>query len=98
MIDSGATKSSQDADGHIAPKPGTDTMILGRLASEILKAGYDDAELESACHRADIARLKKAVAEFDLGRGAAGACRPLGKRPSVAIVDEIEAGPAGGLL
>ena len=73
VIDPRATKSSRDAHGHIAPKPGTDAMILGWLVREILKEGYDESELRTTCHPSDVLRLRKAVANFDLSRVAAGA-------------------------
>ena len=68
VIDPRATRSAKLADHHVAPLPGTDIYILGWLVHEILASGYDSDELESACNRGDVARLKEAVQEFTLSR------------------------------
>jgi anaerobic selenocysteine-containing dehydrogenase len=49
-------------------RPGTDAALLAWLARELLENGADEAELATACDRADTTRLRAALAPFELQR------------------------------
>src|ERR1700722_1791369 len=48
------------------PRPNSDAFVLAWLVREILAEGADDEELRGACVAADVSRLRRAVAPFDL--------------------------------
>jgi anaerobic selenocysteine-containing dehydrogenase len=71
VIDPRKTRSAALADRHLAPRPGTDALILAWLVRELLESGHDREELIGACAADDVERLRQAVSDFDLHRVAA---------------------------
>ena len=67
VIDPRKTETAELADGHVAPRPGTDVVVLAWLIREVLAQGADEEELSRYCDPNDIARLRVAVEPFDLG-------------------------------
>ncbi len=70
VIDPRRTETAQLADRRLAPRPGTDHLILGWLVREILAAGADRAYLDN--HATGTEELAAAVAPFTLDRATAG--------------------------
>jgi len=68
VIDPRRTETAALADVHVAIRPGADHLVLAWLVRELLADGADLDELESHCDRADVERLRVAVAPFDLER------------------------------
>ena len=73
VVDPRRTETAACADRHIANRPGSDHLILAWLVRELLADGADADELDRHCARADVERLRAAVAPFDLDRVVAGA-------------------------
>jgi anaerobic selenocysteine-containing dehydrogenase len=73
VIDPRKTRSAALADHHLAPRPGTDALILAWLIRELLESGCDREELAIACVPDEVERLRRAVAQFELPRVAAAA-------------------------
>jgi len=64
VMDPRRTETAQRADGHIAPRAGTDYAILGYLIRELLEDGADWDYIERHAQGAD--KLKDAVERFTL--------------------------------
>ncbi len=65
-VDPKRTKSTEFADRHLTPRPGTDVFVLGYLVRELLESGHNADEVAAACDPADIDKLRAAVADFSL--------------------------------
>lgn len=66
VIDPRRTETAALATRHLAPRPGTDDVVLAHLVRELLRHGADAAYVEEYTDPADIARLRDAVERFDL--------------------------------
>jgi anaerobic selenocysteine-containing dehydrogenase len=66
VVDPRRTKTAAQANRHLAARPGSDVFLFAWLVRELLEAGFDPEELESACDPADVHRLRTAVASFTL--------------------------------
>ena len=64
VIDPRRTETADRADGHIAPRAGTDYAILGYLVRELLKDGADRDYIERHAQGAD--KLRSALERFSL--------------------------------
>ena len=69
VIDPRKTETAQRANGHIAPRPGMDYVILGYLIRELLIDGADRDYIER--HAQGAERLTAAVERFTLERASA---------------------------
>lgn len=69
VVDPRRTETARMATGHLAPRPGTDYVVLAFLVREILAGGADREFLQS--HTQDSAVLAAAVAPFTLEHTAA---------------------------
>jgi anaerobic selenocysteine-containing dehydrogenase len=72
-VDPRRTKTAQISDRHLPVRPGGDVFLLAYLVREILREGYDAAEVARWCEPADVAALRQAVERFDLAFSAEGA-------------------------
>jgi anaerobic selenocysteine-containing dehydrogenase len=66
VIDPRRTDTARIAHRHLAPIPGTDGVLLGWLARELLRDGADRNELENHCTREDVERLRAGLEPFTL--------------------------------
>jgi anaerobic selenocysteine-containing dehydrogenase len=64
VVDPRRTETAALADRHLAPRPGTDALLLAWLVRELLADGADQRELVEHCHPDDVARLARAVEPF----------------------------------
>jgi anaerobic selenocysteine-containing dehydrogenase len=68
-IDPRKTETAQRSDGHIAPRPGMDYVVLGYLIRELLISGADTDYIER--HTQGVEKLQAAVERFTLERASA---------------------------
>ena len=66
VVDPRTTETARCATRHLAPRAGTDYVLLAHLVRELLAEGADQEFL--ARHTAGVAELAAAVAPFDLDR------------------------------
>jgi anaerobic selenocysteine-containing dehydrogenase len=66
VVDPRRTETARFADHHMAIRPGTDAVLLAYLARELLDSGADHAELSRHVAQEDVAKLRAALAQFDL--------------------------------
>jgi anaerobic selenocysteine-containing dehydrogenase len=71
VLDPRRTETARLATRHVAPRPGTDHVILAHLVREVLRAGADTDYLDA--HGGDLEALRAAVEPFDSGTAAARA-------------------------
>jgi anaerobic selenocysteine-containing dehydrogenase len=69
VVDPRRTETARLASRHLAPRPGTDHILLAFLVNQLLRAGADRAYL--AAHASGVDVLAAAVAGFDLESSAA---------------------------
>jgi anaerobic selenocysteine-containing dehydrogenase len=70
VIDPRRTESADVATVHLAPRPGTDYLLMAYLVRELLRDGADHAYLER--HATGVGALAAAVEPFTLERAADG--------------------------
>jgi anaerobic selenocysteine-containing dehydrogenase len=66
VVDPRRTETARLATAHLSPRPGTDHAILAFLTRELLRDGADREHLAVCTDPAEIARLTKAVAGYDM--------------------------------
>ena len=66
VIDPRRTESADVATAHLAPRPGTDHVLLAHLVRELLRSGADHDYLQQ--HATGVEELTEAVDGFDLDR------------------------------
>ena len=66
VIDPRRSETAQRADGHIAPRPGMDYVVLGYAIRELLIDGADFEYIEA--HAQGVEQLRAAVGRFTLER------------------------------
>jgi anaerobic selenocysteine-containing dehydrogenase len=67
VVDPRRTETARLATAHLSPRPGTDHAILAFLTRELLSDGADREYMALRTDPADIDRLTKAVAGYDIG-------------------------------
>jgi anaerobic selenocysteine-containing dehydrogenase len=77
VIDPRRTETASHADLHVAPRPGTDPVILAHLVRQALQRGGDGEFLGACVDPASVERLRHAVAAYDLATAAAAAGVPV---------------------
>jgi anaerobic selenocysteine-containing dehydrogenase len=77
VIDPRRTETAALADRHLAPRPGTDGVLLGWLVRELLEGGGNRSELVSHADESDLARLRTALDPFTAERVSARCDVPL---------------------
>jgi anaerobic selenocysteine-containing dehydrogenase len=91
VVDPRRTETARLASRHLAPRPGTDHILLAYLVNQLLREGADRPYL--AAHATGVDALAKAVAPFEL-KGSAARCG----LPESDLTDLLEAirrhGPA----
>lgn len=66
VVDPRRTETARFADHHLAPRPGSDAVLLAWLARELLHEGADREELDRYVAADDVDRLRAALAPFTL--------------------------------
>ncbi|RYE69887.1 MAG: hypothetical protein EOP17_02295 [Rhizobiaceae bacterium] len=66
VVDPRRTETARFADRHMAIRPGTDAVLLAHLCRELLDSGANEREVERHVPAADLAKLREALAGFDL--------------------------------
>jgi anaerobic selenocysteine-containing dehydrogenase len=89
VLDPRRTETAALADVHVPVRPGADVAVLGALAKGLLEAGADERELREHCDRAELDRLRTAIAPFTIERAAAAA--GVDAAPLARLVDELRA-------
>jgi anaerobic selenocysteine-containing dehydrogenase len=64
VIDPRRTETARLATRHVAPRPGTDHLLLAHLVREILVDGADNEYLAAHCDATDVAAVRAAVAPW----------------------------------
>lgn len=66
VVDPRRSESSALATGHLAPRPGTDHLLLAHIIRELLLDGADAAYLRRHCRPEDVKKIEELVEPWDL--------------------------------
>lgn len=96
VCDPRTTATARLADEHVAPRPGTDAVLLAGLVAALLAGGADTAELATRVAPDDLAALRATAAPFTLERVAARCDVPVEQLEQ--LVGEIRAAGRIGVV